>query len=168
MDILKMGGVVIAVLVVLTVLGGLFEFTQHCQEKFGHALFTKESYICTMVAVALGLLGRTCLESAIKHHGDPFWAWVWIVIAVLILIVLVAINFKNMNFACGLAGSILQLSVLIPLAMFGLVILVAYLALLCINNSTSTESEEEREERQSDEDAWLASDVNPNGPNYKE
>lgn len=170
MEIFKQVVVVVAVLLLLAVLGGLKVFTEHCQEKFGHALFSKQSYISTMVAVAFGMLGMYCLDDASKHQGDHFWGWVGIGIAAVILMTLVAINFKNMDFACGLGGSILQLSVLIPLALLSLAILAFYLSLLLITNGASEESDEERERRQieEDDDAWHQNKANASGPNYEE
>lgn len=121
MLVLKILGVVVAILAFITALVG---FEMHCYKKFSHRFFTMFTYIFTTIAIGLGMIGHYWYQNSLTSGGDVLNGIVVMILGGLAVLILIFTNFKKTNLLYGIAGSAIQLAIFGILAQISLVLFV--------------------------------------------
>lgn len=98
-----------AVVLLILILGLLFAFDEHVEQKFGHRFFTKATFIATVVSCVMMIFGYDWHLSALQSHGDPLNGWVLAGVGAVILIGIAINNVVKTNVVYGIGGSFIQL-----------------------------------------------------------
>jgi len=98
-----------AVVLLILILGLLFAFDEHVEQKFGHRFFTKATFIAKVVSCVMMIFGYDWHLSALQSHGDPLNGWVLAGVGAVILLGIAINNVVKTNFVYGIGGSLIQL-----------------------------------------------------------
>ncbi len=119
--------VIIAILFAIASIVGVFygmgTFNQHCQAKFNHVFFTKQSFAISAVSFLALFGGFSWHRAALKTHGPIDNAIVLLVLGAVGLIYIIWQNVSRTNLAYGIGGTCIQLPLFAAFSYFGILIL---------------------------------------------
>ncbi|KNE75182.1 putative Bxe protein (plasmid) [Candidatus Burkholderia crenata] len=101
----------------------MVRFDGHCDSRFGHRFFTKDTFVWIIITQALFIVGRLCWQSALKQHGDTLNGIAIIAIGAFAVGWLLYRNFGETNFLHGVAGSALQIVLFVVLGWIVLLVM---------------------------------------------
>ena len=128
---------VLTIIGVVVLAGGIFfalmRFNVHCEENFNYKFFSMPSCIASAAATWLVWGGYEMYTAAAKSGGDIYNGIALVVIGLGLFCGLVFFNFKRTNLLYGVGGSVLQLSLFVPLAYLSVYLIIAgfFLYVLC-------------------------------------
>lgn len=133
MLVLKILGVLIALFLLL---GSIFAFNEHCQEKFGHHFFTTPMLVVLGVLGGVMMIGHSWYESSLETYSSGYELFkiiinsetsndlVMMALSLFAYIGIAIYNFIKTNWIYGFFGTIIQFGLLSLIAYVGAVILI--------------------------------------------
>jgi FtsH-binding integral membrane protein len=120
----------IAVGFLLAAARGIQLFGRHCRQRFGRSVFTVRGFWLAIIAINLVWWGYYAWATAPLHQAPAFGGLILILVGVAAVARLIRENVRNTNVLYGVGGSLLQLVLFFPVALYGIPLLVIALIFL--------------------------------------
>ncbi|MPV71481.1 hypothetical protein [Burkholderia sp. BE17] len=119
--------------IVITIAKGIQLFSRHSRRQYGYSFFTARGFWLAAVGINLTWWGYVGWGTALLHH-EPTWAGlVLMAMGLAAVIRLIYENVRNTAPKYGVPGSILQLVLFFPVAVYGIPLLaITFLFLLVV------------------------------------
>lgn len=114
------------------VLGALYYFDRHVEDKFGHRFFSIPAFIAIVASCVMIAVGYNWHVSALKSHSDPLNGWVVLSVGAVALIGIAINNVAKTNLIYGVGGSVIQLPLFVAIGCFGMPLLILWAVLSII------------------------------------
>ena len=127
MAVLKLA-VVVGIL--LAVAKGIQQLSRHWRRRFGYSIFSMHGFWIAAIGINLVWWGYYAWATAPLHHAPAYGGLVLAALGIVAVTKLVHENVRETNVMYGLAGSMLQLVLFFPIALYGLPLLAIALLFL--------------------------------------
>jgi hypothetical protein len=114
------------VMVLGTVIGiavGIQIFSRHCRRRFGYSFFTTRGFWLAAIGINLLWWGYVAWGKAFLHHESVTGGMILMVMGLAAVAWLVYENVRYTSLLHGAGGSILQLALFFPVALYGIPLL---------------------------------------------
>ncbi|MBB5399387.1 hypothetical protein [Paraburkholderia youngii] len=109
---------------------GIQFFSRHCRHRFGYRFFTARGFWLAATGINLLWWGYVAWGAAFLHHEPTSGGVVLMALGLAAVAWLIYENIRDTNLPYGAGGSVLQLALFFPVALYGVPLLVIALLLL--------------------------------------
>ena len=120
----------IVVGILLVVAKGIQQLSRHCRRRFGYSIFSMRGFWLAAIAINLVWWGYYAWATAPLHHAPAYGGIILVALGIAAVIKLIHENVRETNVMYGIGGSLLQLVLFFPVALYGLPLLVIALLFL--------------------------------------
>lgn len=120
MEILNLAIILGSISAIVT---GTHFFNLRCRRRFGFSFFTTRGFWLSAIGINLLWWGYVAWGSALLHHESTLDAAVLMAMGLTTVAWLVYENVRDSNLPYGAAGSVLQLALFFPVALYGIPLL---------------------------------------------
>ena len=105
-------------------------FARHCRRRFGYSIFRMRRFWLATIAVNLVWWGYYAWATAPLHHAPAYGGISLVALGIAAIVKLIHENVRETNVMYGIGGSLLQLVLFFPVAIYGLPLLAIALLFL--------------------------------------
>ncbi|SHJ40301.1 hypothetical protein [Paraburkholderia terricola] len=116
--------------ILLVVAKGIQQLSRHCRHRFGYSIFSMRGFWLAAIAINLVWWGYYAWATAPLHHAPAHGGIVLAALGIAAVVKLIHDNVRETNVMYGIGGSLLQLVLFIPVALYGLPLLAIALLFL--------------------------------------
>ena len=109
---------------------GIQLFNRHCRRRFGYRFFTARGFWLAAIGIDLLWWGYLAWGMAFLHHEPTSGGVVLMTMGLAAVVWLIYENIRDTNLPYGAGGSILQLALFFPVALYGMPLLAIALLFL--------------------------------------